>query len=135
LPARFRLYGQEASYIYHEEERAILADDISRVAASQFRIVPGLADPQAVSLEAVDRPGSYLRHRDGAIWLEANDGSDAFAAEATWWIRPGLADSALISFESYSLGGQFLRGQGGVLLLTPIVTEEDAADATFAQEL
>ncbi len=135
LPSRFRSVSLPTQYIYHEEERGVLADDISKVTASQFRVVLGLADPEAVSLEAADRPGSYLRHRDGTIWLEANDGSEGFAAEATWWIRPGLADSTLISFESYSFSGQFMRGQDGVLLLTPVITAEDAADATFAEEL
>lgn len=134
LPSRFRSVSLPTQFIYHEGDRAVLDDDIGQVVASQFRIVPGLADPAAISLEAADRPGSYLLQRGGEIWLQAFDGSDAAAADATWWLRPGLADSSLVSFESYALPRQYLRQRDGMLVLTPIVSDTDAADATFVEE-
>ena len=35
-----------------------------------FRIVPGLANPSAVSFELRCKPGNYIRHRDGHLWVE-----------------------------------------------------------------
>jgi len=134
LPMRFKSYSLEAHFIFHDENRATLNDNITHVEFSQFRVVAGLADAGAISLESVDRPGSYLRHRDGAIWLDADDGSETFAADATWWQRPGLADSDLISFESYNVGGQYIRRQDNMLSLRAISTNADAADATFEEE-
>ncbi len=134
LPFRFRSFGDPASYIAHADDRAVLSADRSQVAASQFRLMPGLADPAAISLEAAARPGSYLRQRGGELWLEANDGSAAFAADATWHIRPGLAESSLVSFESVSAAGQYIRQHEGRLMLSAAVTETDRAEATFAQE-
>lgn len=135
LPWRFRSWAMQTHYIAHQDGRAILSDDLRQVASSQFRVVPGLAHPDAISLESIDRPGSYLRHRDGLIWLEASDQSAEFAADATWWQRPGLADRDLLSLESYSAPGQYMRQREGQLSLSAIANESDAADATFAREL
>jgi GH43 family beta-xylosidase len=134
LPSRFGAYSAQTQYIYHDGDRGILSDNLSSVASSQFRVVPGLADPDAVSLEAVDRPGSYLRHRNKEIWLDANDGSTAFAADATWQWRPGLADNSLVSFESYSLAGEYIQQRDGLLYLRSISTSAEKADATFLDE-
>jgi GH43 family beta-xylosidase len=134
LPYRFRSYSVQTHFVFHDEDRGILSDDLSRVASSQFRVVPGLADPTAISFESVDRPGNYLRHRNGEIWLDENDGSAEFAAGATWWQRPGLADSSLVSFESYSVPDQYIRQQDGLLNLSPVSTSADEADATFLAE-
>ncbi len=132
-PLPYRFGTLQAGYIFHDGKRVVVADDLSRVASSQFRVVPGLADASAISLEAADQPGSYLHHRNGEIWLDANDGSAAFAAEATWQLRPGLADRSQISFESYSAPGEYLRQREGRLYLTPATTDQDRAEATFHQ--
>ncbi len=134
LPLRFRSYSVQTYYIRHDEDRVILDSDMRNVADSQFRVVPGLADPDAISLESVDIPGSYLRHRDGEIWLDVNDGSTSFAADATWWQQPGLTDSNGISFESYNIPGQYIRQRDNLLYLSPITTSMDNADATFLEE-
>lgn len=135
LPSRFRLYSLPTHFIFHDGDRAMASDDISHVEFSQFRVVPGLADPNAISLESIDRPGSYLRHRNGDIWLDERDDSATFAADATWQQRPGLADSALISFEAYNAPGQYIQLHDGALSLAAIATDDDAADATFIEEL
>ena len=134
LPYRLGSYSVQGYYIFHDGDRGIIDDDISSVASSQFRVVSGLADPDAISFESVDRPGSYLHHRNGEIWLDENDGSAAFAADATWRQQPGLAASGLISFGSYSVPGQYIRQRDSLLYLTPILTETDQVDATFLEE-
>ncbi len=134
LPLRFRSTSLPAHYVVRDGNTVVLSDDISEVASSQFRVVPGLADPDATSLEAIDRPGSYLRHRDGQIWLDERDESTSFAAEATWWLRPGLADSDVTSFESYNTPGWYIGQEDGLLILTADVTGDGAAEATFSEE-
>lgn len=134
LPFRFRSYSVQTDYIFHDADRGTIDDSIGSVAYSQFRVVPGLTDSGAISLESVDHPGSYLRHRNGEIWLDANDGSAAFAADATWQLEPGLAASSLVSFESYNVTGEYIRQQDGLLYLTPVSTDADKADATFLEE-
>lgn len=100
-------------------------------AASQWKIVSGLADPTAVSIEFATYPGYYLRHRDGKVWLDANDNSTLFKNDATWRLRSGLAGSWAASFESYNITGAYMRHRDGQLEITPISTALDQKDATF----
>jgi GH43 family beta-xylosidase len=134
LPWRFRSASAEGRFIYHAGNQVILDDDMIDVARSQFRVVPGLADSDAISLESADQPGRYVRHRDGEIWLEEHDGSEDFAADATWQLRPGLADSQLISFESYNVPRQYILQGESLLHLGPAVTDADKTNAAFLKE-
>ncbi len=105
------------------------------ISESQFYVVPGLADPDAVSMMSIF--GSFLRHQGNNIVFASNDGSEEFAEDATWQIRPGLADDAWISFESYNQPGMYLGRQFGVMALvalneaSPLTMLEDA---TFFEE-
>ncbi|WFB57136.1 AbfB domain-containing protein [Paenibacillus sp. BR1-192] len=98
---------------------------------SQWRMVPGLADPSAVSIESVSFPGQYLRHRDGKIWLESNNESSLFKQDATWKLRTGFSSPWAASFESYNISGTYIRHRDGMLEISPITTELDQKDATF----
>lgn len=129
--ARFESNNYGGHFIRHYEARARIDSNISPFEDSQWRIVPGLADSNAVSFESVNYPGRYLRHRDGEIWNDPYDGTALFNADATWWIRPGLADSNGISFESYNYPGEYIRHSNWLLWRTPINTTLDRADATF----
>ena len=100
---------------------------------AEWRIVPGLANASAVSLESVAFPGNYLRHRDGQVWLNPNDGTALFKADATWWRRPGQANSSLTSFESTNFPGSFIRHRDGLLFSEPLSTALDRSDATFRE--
>ncbi len=97
---------------------------------SQFIILPGLADPDAMSIQSVNFPGLYLRHDDSnLIMLGLNDGSDAFAGSATWYQRPGLAAADAISFESYDQPGSYVGQKFGVVALVKEVGPEDRPPA------
>lgn len=62
----------------------------------QFRLVPGLADTNMVSLESVERPGHYARHFFGRIKIDPKPEKDAFfRADATFEVRPGVDGSGL----------------------------------------
>ncbi|MEU4619327.1 AbfB domain-containing protein [Actinoplanes sp. NPDC023801] len=59
-----------------------------------FRVRSGLADNGCVSLESVNFPGYYLRHRNFEIRLDRNDGSALFRQDSTFCavtIRQGAA--------------------------------------------
>ncbi len=90
-----------------------------------------------MSIESVNFPDFYLRTLNNAIVLNANDGSDSYNGDATWWIRPGLADSSWISFESYDHPGSYIGRRLGItalIQLTDTTTHLMREDATFAPE-
>jgi GH43 family beta-xylosidase len=135
--SRFRSLSYENAYLRHANFYPRIDVSIVPLADSQFVVVPGLADPEAVSIESVNFPGFFLRNQNNAILLNANDRSEEFAANATWWIRPGLADDEWISFESYDQPGKYMGRQFGIIALvevtdatTPLMLE----DATFLEE-
>ncbi|VUD62024.1 Extracellular exo-alpha-(1-_5)-L-arabinofuranosidase [Thalassocella blandensis] len=96
-------------YIRHAESRGRIDAGVNPLGDSQFKMVPGLADPNAVSLESVNFPGKFLRHRNGEVWVDSNYGDALFQADATWNVRPGLSDTNGISFESWNIPGNFIR--------------------------
>lgn len=135
--SRFRAFGLKTGYLTHQQRvvQVNLMND-NRV-ASQFVIVPGLSDESAVSLQSVDYPGYYVRHRDNLIWLDANDGTENFPADATWWMRPGIADENAISFESYSQPGSYIGQRFSITALVALdmmTTDRMREDATFVEE-
>ncbi|UII19763.1 family 43 glycosylhydrolase [Fulvivirga ligni] len=102
-------------YIRHSESRGRIDAGVSPLGDGQFKMVPGLADPNAVSLESVNYPGHFLRHRNGEIWMDPNYGDNLYKNDATWWVRPGLSNAAGMSFESYNFPGNFIRHRGSLL--------------------
>ena len=110
---------------------------VTPITDSQFIVVPGLADPEAVSIESVNFPGFFMSHRNNAIVMLTDDNSDTFAANATWRIIPGLADSSAISFEAYSQPGSVIGQMFGTMALvkqTDSMSELAKKDATFIME-
>ncbi|ANS75302.1 hypothetical protein AWM70_12365 [Paenibacillus yonginensis] len=105
--------------------------EIAYNAESQWKMVKGLADASAISIESASKPGYFLRHKDGKVWLEANDNTTQFKNDATWHLRTGLANSWAVSFESYNISGAYLRHRDGLLEISSISTDLDRQDATF----
>ncbi len=121
-------------YIRHHDGLARIDNNVTPVADSAWRMVPGLADPLAVSFQSVNYPGHYLRHRDGAIHHDMGDGSRIFANDVTWRLRAGLSDPNQLSFESQNYPGEFMRHRDFFLHREPINPASSAvekADATF----
>ncbi|XID90490.1 AbfB domain-containing protein [Paenibacillaceae bacterium WGS1546] len=98
---------------------------------SQWQLVPGLADPSAVSIESVADPGHFLRHRDGQIWLDPYADTELYKNDATWHIRTGFSSEWAASIESYNITGTYMRHRNGVLEISPVSSALDRADATF----
>ncbi|WP_238651887.1 AbfB domain-containing protein [Paenibacillus piscarius] len=118
------------SYVQYQDGRGRI-DGGQYSAESQWRLVKGLANESAVSIESVTKPGFYLRHKDGKVWLEANDNSALFKNDATWQLRVGLTGSWAASFESYNIPGAYMRHRNGLLEISTISTSVDQQDATF----
>lgn len=88
-----------------------LADEQSRL-----QIVPALNGAEnAVSIAFIGEDNHYLRHAGYRIRINANDGTDLFAADATFYIRPGLAGEGTVSFESANFPGHFIRHRNAQL--------------------
>lgn len=121
------------NYIRHQDSRGKIDSNINPFNDSQFNMVPGLANSNAVSFQSTLYPDRYLRHRNGEVWLDTTDNSSGFKADATWYKRPGLANSSQVSFESYNYPGQYLRHRDWLLYKESIVTAIDRSDATFIQ--
>jgi hypothetical protein len=135
--SRFQSFGLEGAYLRHVLNQIRLDFTIDPLADSQFTIVPGLADPDAISLESANVPGSFLRHENNLITLSVNDGSEAFAESATWWVRPGLADESASSFEAFSQPESYIGQRFGLMALVKLADMKNdtaKADATFIEE-
>jgi GH43 family beta-xylosidase len=133
-PQRFSSYNFPDRYIRHWDYRARIEANVTKLADSQFRLVPGLAGSGTVSLESANFPGYYLRHKNFEVWLEKNDGSAQFASDATFHRRAGLADPAGLSYESYNYPGRYVRHWEYLLNVQAVSTATDRADATFYAE-
>ncbi|WP_228845429.1 family 43 glycosylhydrolase [Phototrophicus methaneseepsis] len=131
---RFAAAAMEGAYLSHSNFYIEVGFSGANSPDSEFRIVPGLADEEAVSIESVNFPGFYLHQQNNAVVLSAYDGSDTYEADSTWWLQPGLADDSGISFESYSQPGLFIGRRMGLIALTPLTdeaSETEREDATF----
>jgi autotransporter-associated beta strand protein len=88
--------------------------------ASQFLMVPGLADKaaNAVSFELIDNPSDYLRLDLTSGQLVTDDAwtsGGTFNADATFYTQPGLATNTDVSFESYSWPGAYIRQNNSLI--------------------
>jgi hypothetical protein len=132
---QIRSYSRPGSYLRNTETYVQVGPGMG--VDAQFYIVPGLADPNAISIICINLPDYYLRHVGNTISFALNDGSEEFAGDATWWVRPGLADDTWISFESVNQPGMYIGRQFGISALvavtdtTPLTVLEDA---TFIEE-
>jgi hypothetical protein len=121
-------------YVRHQGFRARIDQTVTPIQDSQFRVVPGLASPGAVSFESVNFPGRFLRHRNNEIWLDPSDGSASFRAAATWYRRAGLANGSWSSYESYNSPARYMRHSGFLMILGTVAGSLQQADATFREQ-
>ena len=95
-------------------------------------VSPGLWGAGSVSFQSVTKPGRYLRHRDGKIWIEEGDVSNSdFQKECSWFARMDHFFAGFISFESVTQPGLFIRHRSRRLELSEIVTNNDRNDGSF----
>ncbi len=76
----------------------------------------GLANPACVSFEAINKPGSYLRHQNFQFHLQPNDGSALLSMDATFCPQAGNSGQGT-SFQSVNFPGRFIRNFNDVVFL------------------
>jgi len=133
VKVRLQSYNYPSMYIRHNNFTARIDEKITPEEDAQWRLVKGLANQGEgyVSIESVNYPGYYLRHYDYKLRLEKYDGSNIFAADATFKVVQGLADSSCISFQSYNYPTRYIRHYEKLLRIDEIVTDLDRMDATY----
>lgn len=103
------------------------------VADSSFVTRPGLANTGCYSFESVNYPGRFLANVSLQVQLAANDGSGAFATEATFCMSAGLAGSG-VSLQPLALPGYYLRHRNYALWIDQLGSINPSsfnADASF----
>lgn len=130
---RLQSYNFQDRYVRHYDFDVRIDPEPSPAQDAQFRVTPGLAGSGSdhVSFESMNYPGHYLRHSDFDFTLAENDGSSAFAQDATFHQMAGLADSSWSSFQSYNVPDHYIRHYDYRLRLDSIGDDIARADATF----
>lgn len=130
---RLQSFNYPGRYLRHSGSAVRIEPTASPLAASEFRVVGGLAGQAdgRISFESVDAPGQFLRHAGFAIGLVRDDGSAQFAADATFLPIAGLAHARLTSLRAHNYPDRYMRHYGYSLRLDPVSSDLDRADTTF----
>ena len=75
---------------------------------ASWTVVTGLGNSNCFSFESVDTPGSYIRHFDFVLYLNANDGSKQFSEDATFCPQAGLSGQGN-SIRSWNYPTRYIR--------------------------
>jgi hypothetical protein len=105
----------------HQDGRAVISlitreSPLSDRRDATWVVRAGLADRSSVSFESKNYPGSFLRHRHGAVYQEPNDGGEQFASDATFTATAGRNGQG-ISLASCNFPARFLRHYGGEVFI------------------
>ena len=118
--------------------------------SSVFKVRSGNNQGGTVSFEAVgsnSAAGSpsasaafFLRHKNGALVLDEDDGSELFKQDSSWIARPGLLNSTAswASVRAVNYPQAYVRHKDGVLVLSEFPDSGDdqlAADGSFHLEV
>ncbi|KAF9891577.1 hypothetical protein FE257_003588 [Aspergillus nanangensis] len=83
---------------------------------ASWTVRAGLANSACFSFESKDTPGSFIRHADFALLLNANDGSKLFHEDATFCPQTGLNGQGN-SIRSWSYPTRYFRHYSNVLYI------------------
>ena len=75
---------------------------------ASWTVVTGLGNSACFSFESTDTPGSYIRHYNFVLLLNANDGTKQFYEDATFCPQAGLNGQGS-SFRSWSYPTRYFR--------------------------
>lgn len=117
-----------AEFVRHLHGRAVISPitdaspDVDKLDASWHVRAPLAGAPSGrstavnVSLESVNFPGGFLRHRHGEVHQDQNDGSEQFAVDATF-IAVAADDENGISLVAMNFPYSYIRHYGGELYI------------------
>ncbi|MFE9425992.1 alpha-L-arabinofuranosidase B [Kitasatospora sp. NPDC006697] len=91
---------------------------------ASWLVRPGLADSSCLSFESANAPGSYLRHFAFELYLNPDDGTSQFAADATFCPKAGNAGTGY-SLQSFNYPAKYLRHYG----LTAYIASDGGTNA------
>ena len=77
--------------------------------AATWVVRSGLANSGCLSFESVDKPGSFIRHNNFNLLLNANDGSKQLKEDATFCPETGLSGSGTTSLRSWGYPTRYFR--------------------------
>ncbi|BCS02212.1 alpha-L-arabinofuranosidase B [Aspergillus luchuensis] len=111
--------GYTTRYIAHTDTTVntqVVDDDSSTTLKEEasWTVVTGLANSQCFSFESVDTPGSYIRHYNFELLLNANDGTKQFHEDATFCPQAALNGEGT-SLRSWSYPTRYFRHYENVL--------------------
>jgi len=83
---------------------------------ASWTVVTGLGNSACISFESVDTPGSYIRHYNFALLLDADDGTKQFGEDATFCPETGISGDG-DSIRSWSYPTRYFRHYEDVLYI------------------
>lgn len=139
--ASFSSHAHPGRYIQHSDANGfVTVVDTGVVAERQsatFDVVPGLFDPECISLRAINLRGGFFRHAGSRIYMHPAQDTPLFMADATFCIVPGLADPTGVSFRSSNYPERVIHLRGESELWIDDVIADDtvfASESTFYRE-
>ncbi|KAJ7080952.1 glycoside hydrolase family 54 protein [Mycena belliarum] len=76
--------------------------------SASWNVVRGLANSECVSFESRDTPGSFIRHSNYKLFVNANDNSKLFHEDSTFCPRAGLNGQGN-AFRSWNFPAHYIR--------------------------
>ncbi|KAI1360449.1 carbohydrate-binding module family 42 protein [Xylaria arbuscula] len=113
--------GYDTRYIAHTGAN-VNTQVVSSSSASTLKqqaswvVRAGLGNSACYSFESVDTPGSFMRHSNYAILVNANDGSKIFAEDATYCPQAGINGQGT-SLRSWSYPARYFRHYDALLYI------------------
>ncbi|KAI2626220.1 Arabinosidase B [Xylaria nigripes] len=105
--------GYATRYLAHEGN--VVNTQVVSIASSaklkrqaSWQVLRGLANTACYSFESVDNPGSFLRHSDFNLHVNANDGTKQFREDATFCIQIGLSGLGT-TIRSWNYPARYIR--------------------------
>lgn len=83
--------------------------------AASWTVVTGLGNSACFSFESVGTPGSYIRHYNFELLLNADDGTKLFGEDATFCPLESLNDLGTHSIRSWSYPTRWIRHYSNVM--------------------
>ncbi|KAF2035647.1 arabinofuranosidase/B-xylosidase precursor [Setomelanomma holmii] len=111
--------GYDTRYIAHSGSTVntqVISSSSSTALKQQasWTVRTGLANSGCFSFESVDTPGSYIRHSNFALLVNAGDGSKLFNEDATFCPQTSLNSAGTHAFRSWSYPTRFFRHYASV---------------------
>eukprot|EP00037_Helgoeca_nana_P021499 m.217033 g.217033 ORF g.217033 m.217033 type:complete len:530 (-) comp25667_c0_seq2:96-1685(-) len=90
---------------------------------AKFRFTPGILPGGTVSVESVEFPGHFYRHRNSFLELDKPDGTMLFGQDSSFMLRPGLlggeaAVDPLVSLRLINYPHSYIRHENGRLQIS-----------------